>query len=217
MMTKTNRLPHDVMKRPRAFLLGGLLVAMLAAGASIRPADAASGAAPLPEAEASAAVLPHFEQSDPMPLHASGFHPAPADGRASASPELVQSIAVAHVAVPPRPTPPPTPAKAAPRARIVWMEVTAYCACRKCCGRNARGITASGKPVSFNGGRFVAADTRLLPFGTNLSIPGYNGGKPVPVIDRGGAIKGRKLDVYFSSHAVARQWGRQRLPVTVFE
>ena len=95
------------------------------------------------------------------------------------------------------------------------MEVTAYCPCEKCCGKNARGITASGKPVSYNGGRFVAADTRVLPFGSMLRIPQYHGEAIVEVIDRGGAIKGNKIDVFFTSHAEARKWGRQRLPVKV--
>ena len=86
---------------------------------------------------------------------------------------------------------------------------------RPCCGPNARGLTASGKPVSHNNGRFVAADTRLLPFGTRLSIPGYHDGLAVEVIDRGGAIKGNKLDVYFPTHEQARQWGRRKLLVTI--
>jgi 3D (Asp-Asp-Asp) domain-containing protein len=104
-----------------------------------------------------------------------------------------------------------------PRRHIIWMEVTAYCPCTKCCGEQAAGITASGKTVGHNNGRFVAADTRLLPFGTQLSIPGYHGGQIVPVLDRGGAIKGNRLDVYFPTHQEALKWGRQRLPVTVIE
>lgn len=105
----------------------------------------------------------------------------------------------------------------APRMRVMMMEVTAYCPCTRCCGPRAQGITASGKHVSYNGGRFVAADTRLLKFHTNLIIPGYADGRPVPVIDRGGAIKGHKLDVYFPTHYEARQWGRRKIPVTVIE
>jgi 3D (Asp-Asp-Asp) domain-containing protein len=104
-----------------------------------------------------------------------------------------------------------------PRVRTILMEVTAYCACTRCCGPRARGLTASGKPVTYNGGRFVAADTRLLKFNTKLLIPGYGGGQPVEVIDRGGAIKGNKLDVFFDSHQEARRWGRQWLLVTVVE
>ena len=36
-------------------------------------------------------------------------------------------------------------------------------------------------------------------------------------VDRGGAIKGNKLDVYFHSHTEALKWGRQKLTVTVVE
>jgi 3D (Asp-Asp-Asp) domain-containing protein len=112
----------------------------------------------------------------------------------------------------------PRPAIAnAPRVRTIEMEVTAYCPCAKCCGSHAQGITASGKPVTYNGGLFVAAD-RVHKFGTKLIVPGYAGGAPVEVIDRGGAIKGNKLDVYFPTHAEALKWGRQKkVSVTVFE
>ena len=103
------------------------------------------------------------------------------------------------------------------KPRVIRMEVTAYCACTECCGPNAQGITASGKPVTHNNGRFVAADTSLLGFGTTLSIPGYYSGQPVKVLDRGGLIKGRKLDVFFPSHRRAKKWGVRQLDVTVVE
>ena len=101
--------------------------------------------------------------------------------------------------------------------KVVWVEVTAYCSCRKCCGPHAQGLTASGRPISYNGGQFVAADTKLFKFGTRIQIPGYADGQPVEVIDRGGAIKGFHLDVYFPTHEAARQWGRKWLAVTVEE
>ncbi|HEV7298914.1 MAG TPA: 3D domain-containing protein [Tepidisphaeraceae bacterium] len=108
-------------------------------------------------------------------------------------------------------------AKPQPKSKVVRMEVTGYCPCKKCCGPNAQGITASGKKVSYNRGRFVAADTKVLPFGTKLSIPGYHDGTAVEVIDRGGAIKGKKLDLYFPTHQAALNWGRQHVDVTVME
>jgi 3D (Asp-Asp-Asp) domain-containing protein len=101
------------------------------------------------------------------------------------------------------------------KSRIVWLEVTAYCPCPKCCGPAAAGVTASGKPVSYNGGAFVAADEAEFDFGVNLHIPGYHDGQPVEVIDRGSAIKHAKLDVYFPTHEQAEEWGRQWLPVVV--
>jgi 3D (Asp-Asp-Asp) domain-containing protein len=103
----------------------------------------------------------------------------------------------------------------AAKARTVRMMVTAYCACTKCCGPNAQGITASGKPVSYNQGRFVAADRDVLRLGQKLSIPGYHDGRAVEVLDTGSAIKGNRLDVYFPSHRRALEWGRQWLDVTV--
>ena len=104
----------------------------------------------------------------------------------------------------------------AKKHRVVKMEVTAYCACTRCCGPNAQGITASGLHVSHNGGKFVAADNDVLAMYTRVIVPGYDA-QPVPVIDRGGAIKGYKLDLYFPTHEEALIWGRQTLDVTVYE
>jgi len=104
-----------------------------------------------------------------------------------------------------------------PARRFVKMEVTAYCSCKKCCGKDASGITASGKPVSYNNGKFVAADTRLLAFGTKVIIPGYANEMQVEVTDRGGLIKGNKLDVYFDDHKTALKWGRQIIEVEIID
>jgi 3D (Asp-Asp-Asp) domain-containing protein len=110
----------------------------------------------------------------------------------------------------------PTSTSLSKTPRVILMEVTAYCPCTKCCGPKARGLTASGKPVSYNGGRFVAADSKMK-FGTKLVIPGYSGGSPVEVLDRGSAIKGNKLDVFFASHDEARKWGRRTIAVTLLD
>lgn len=90
--------------------------------------------------------------------------------------------------------------------------VSAYCPCERCCGKYSDGITANGYKIQ-PGDKFVAADSRF-PFGTMISIPGYG---TVPVLDRGGAIKGNKLDVYFPTHQEALHWGRQYLTVTIEE
>src|SRR5688572_2660435 len=58
--------------------------------------------------------------------------------------------------------PPAPPVLTSGRTRTMLMEVTAYCACPRCCGPRAQGITASGRRVSYNGGKFVAADTSIL-------------------------------------------------------
>ena len=91
------------------------------------------------------------------------------------------------------------------------FRVTAYCPCEKCCGRFADGVTASGHVIK-PGDRFVAASPEYA-FGTCLTIPGYNDNQPVKVFDRGGAIKGNKLDVYFDTHQEALEWGVKILEV----
>ena len=107
--------------------------------------------------------------------------------------------------------------KAVRPAKIMWMTVTAYSPDHRSCGEFADGITASNKSVWTNAGRLVAADTSILPFGSMLTIPGYADDMIVPVLDRGGAIKGSRLDLLYPTHKEALQWGVQRLPVVVWE
>jgi len=102
-------------------------------------------------------------------------------------------------------------------AYTMSMLVTAYSPDSRSCGKSADGITASGYSVWTNGMKLLAADTRLLPFGSIVSVPGYHGGKPVPVLDRGGKIKGKRLDVLYPTHEIARRWGRQTVEVVVWE
>jgi 3D (Asp-Asp-Asp) domain-containing protein len=101
--------------------------------------------------------------------------------------------------------------------RTIRMRVTAYSPDEQSCGEWADGVTASGYSVWTNGMNLVAADTSILPFGSLLSVPGYDGGSVVPVLDRGGAIKGTRLDVLFPTHERALEWGVQELEVTVWE
>lgn len=102
-------------------------------------------------------------------------------------------------------------------ARDVWMEVTAYSPDWRSCGDSADGLTATLHSVETNGHALVAADPTILPYGSMLTIPGYDKDRIVPVLDCGGAIKGHRLDVLFPTHEAARQWGRQRLRVIVWE
>ena len=88
-------------------------------------------------------------------------------------------------------------------------KITAYCSCSKCCGK-ATGRTASGTQAT--AGRTVAAPSRFA-FGTKLNI----GGQIYTVEDRGGAIKGNRIDIYVDSHSAALQWGVRYLPVSVVE
>lgn len=103
------------------------------------------------------------------------------------------------------------------RVRTIRMRVTAYSPDERSCGASADGITASGYSVFTNGGCLVAADPRILPLGSILSVPGYDGGGCVPVLDVGGAIKGNRLDVLFPTHEQAMAWGVRELDVEVLD
>lgn len=115
--------------------------------------------------------------------------------------------------------------------QVMAMEITAYCNCGACCGWERKwfglgppvissgaqkgqpkkvGLTASGVYARHG---TVAADTTKLPFGTIVYVPGYGYGS---VEDRGGAIKGQRLDLWFPSHERALRWGRQKLQVKVW-
>lgn len=100
--------------------------------------------------------------------------------------------------------------------REMWMTVTAYSPDAASCGDSADGITATLHHVTTNGHALVAADPEVLPYGSMITVPGYDQSRVVPVLDCGGAIKGRRLDVLFPTHAQAVRWGVQRLKVTVW-
>lgn len=101
--------------------------------------------------------------------------------------------------------------------RTMSMNVSAYSPDARSCDDSADGITSSNHDVYTNAMKLVAADSRVLPLGSLVSVPGYDGGGVVPVLDRGGAIKGNKLDVLYPTHEMALRWGRRMLEVTVWE
>ena len=94
------------------------------------------------------------------------------------------------------------------------FEATGYCVCLKCCLKTD-GITASGYKIKA-GDKLVAADKRYR-FGTVMIVPGYNKSQPVKVLDRGGVIKGDKLDLLFDTHKEALIWGRKKVKVFIWE
>ncbi len=96
-----------------------------------------------------------------------------------------------------------------PNAIIKEMNVSAYCPCVKCCGIWSDGITASGKPAE---GLIIAAPP-IYAFGTIMDVPGYG---VATVQDRGGVIKGNKLDLLFPTHQEALNFGRQYLKVKIY-
>ena len=90
---------------------------------------------------------------------------------------------------------------------------TAYCSCKKCCDKDPSskwyGITASGRKARWG---TVAVDRRLIRLGSRLRIEGF----PKTIFradDVGGAIKGKRIDLWFPSHRKALEFGRQKLVV----
>lgn len=103
-------------------------------------------------------------------------------------------------------------------AEPAWAEyeATAYCSCEKCCGNWAEnrpdGIVYTASGAVAQEGVTIAADWDVYPPGTVLQVEGL--GEYI-VQDRGGAIKGLKIDVYFEDHDDALQFGRQEVRIKV--
>jgi len=88
-------------------------------------------------------------------------------------------------------------------SELVDFNATAYCLK----GRTASGIDA--RPG------MIAADPRVLPLGTvvHLRSGSYTG--TYHVMDTGGRIKGRRVDVYVATHREAVQFGRRQVKIKV--
>ncbi|MDC2867621.1 3D domain-containing protein [Bacillus sp. BP-3] len=99
------------------------------------------------------------------------------------------------------------------------MEVTAtgYTAGMESTGKTKGhpeyGITYSGVKVKRDIYSTIAADLRIFPIGTILFVPGYGYGV---VADKGGAIQGNRLDLYYETvRDVYNQWGKKKVNVYV--
>lgn len=77
------------------------------------------------------------------------------------------------------------------------------------------GITYSGVKVKRDLYSTVAADLSVFPIGTILFIPEYGFGV---VADKGGAIKGNRVDLYYETvDDVYKHWGKKEIDVYVVE
>lgn len=78
-------------------------------------------------------------------------------------------------------------------------------------GHPLYGITYSGVKVKRDLYSTIAADLDIYPIGTILFIPGYGYGV---VADKGGAIKGNKIDLYYETVSdVYEEWGKKTVEV----
>lgn len=80
---------------------------------------------------------------------------------------------------------------------------TAYC---------LRGKTAMGHGVRQG---IIAADPRVLRLGSKINLTGGGYSGNYLVSDTGGKIKGKRLDIWMSSCAEARRFGRRNVSVSM--
>jgi 3D (Asp-Asp-Asp) domain-containing protein len=91
-----------------------------------------------------------------------------------------------------------------------WLlfEATGYCSCIKCCGKSD-GITASGTQADHG---TIAVDPEVIPLGIRVYIQGMG---EFQAEDVGGAIKGRRIDIFFRDHNTALKFGRKMVRVMI--
>lgn len=106
---------------------------------------------------------------------------------------LTQTAAAAVDRTPPR----------KPRLRSIRVTATAYC---------RSGPTRSGMRARTG---MIAADPRVLPVGSVVKILDGPTTGTYTVMDTGGDIRGRRIDVYMPSCARAKRFGRRTLRIQV--
>jgi len=87
--------------------------------------------------------------------------------------------------------------------------ITAYTSDARSCGKWADGYTSTMHRLK-TGDRVVAVDPRVIPLYAWVHIEGLGWFR---ALDVGGAIKGRRIDVWHERHRDAIQFGKQRLKV----
>ena len=102
----------------------------------------------------------------------------------------------------------PTAAATNPNAAIPESEAVLYIAT----AYSLRGKTASGRYVSQG---IIAADPRILPLGSRVRLEAGRWSGEYLVADTGGAIRGRKIDIWTPSSREAMKFGRRKVKLTV--
>ncbi|HWS85532.1 MAG TPA: 3D domain-containing protein [Pyrinomonadaceae bacterium] len=75
-----------------------------------------------------------------------------------------------------------------------------------------RGRTASGAGVRRG---IIAADRRVLPLGTRVRLEAGSYSGEYVVADTGGAVRGRKIDIWMPHTSEAMRFGRRPVKLTV--
>lgn len=75
-----------------------------------------------------------------------------------------------------------------------------------------RGRTASGRLVTKG---LIAADPRVLPLGSRVRLDAGNYSGEYLVADTGGAVRGRRIDIWTPTSREAMRFGRRMIKLTV--
>lgn len=83
---------------------------------------------------------------------------------------------------------------------IITATLSAYCACKTCCGPNAKGITANGQRPKEG---ITIAASRSIKYGSLISYDG----RIYQVQDRLARRYDSRFDIYFAKHSDAKKFG----------
>ena len=108
--------------------------------------------------------------------------------------------------------PPAEAATPAPTAKLIDVITDRPTESYSATAYSLRGRTASGQYVTRG---LIAADPRHLPLGTRVRIDAGPWSGEYLVADTGGAIKGKKIDIWTPSTREALQFGRRNVKLTV--
>lgn len=91
------------------------------------------------------------------------------------------------------------------------VEASAYTAnCTGCSGITATGINLKKNPNA----KVISVDPSVIPLGSKVWVQGYG---DAVAGDKGSAIKGKKIDVFYSNLSDALQWGRKTVTIKVYK
>ena len=77
-----------------------------------------------------------------------------------------------------------------------------------------RGNTSSGRPVSRG---LIAADPRVLPMGTHVWLEAGSLTGEYVVADTGGAVRGKRIDIWTPTSGEAMRFGKRAVKLTVLQ
>lgn len=131
------------------------------------------------------------------PAEAAAEKTAPAGKNAAANPVINPTANAAGVAAA------GSDSVATPASAGATYAATAY---------SLNGRTASGRPVSKG---LIAADPRILPLGTRVRLEAGAYSGEYLVADTGGAVHGKKIDIWTPNNREAFRFGRRLVKLTV--